>query len=396
MGNVSVVDELLGLEAQPAVRGVADFAATVAASNGMLIPLELLVQARLPAGATHEQAALLKREYRHKSQLLDSDRPLLACVCDILADSTPEPIALAACVAALAPAGVPRVLAMSLELAPALTTPIEADEIIIRVALGSDPRHATAGLQTLRGALVTRPETRLLVVLHDLGNGVASPTAAHELMGELADLSDMVWALPLLTHARGAAAAARRALYIDTATRLDALGLERLAPGLYGQRHAQVPARPSAWLTRIMNRLPQADVLGLGPAAHSRFNEMHFDNHTDADMHARDVKRGGYGIARTYTSSPLEQFVAALLQKLAGGGVVDVMALAVRCQCASPMFMEACDSTIDALRNSGALSGKDARRVSLQASNDAHFGETHARLGELRDALPAIASLGKR
>ncbi|MCC6707236.1 MAG: hypothetical protein IT492_06710 [Gammaproteobacteria bacterium] len=395
MGNVSVVDELLGLDAQPAARGVADFAATIAASNGMLIPLELLVQARLPAGATHEQAALLKREYRHKSRLLDSDRPLLACVCDILADSTPEPIALAACVAALAPPEVPRVLAMSLDLARALTAPIEADEIIIRAALNSDPRHAAAGLQTLRSALAARSDTRLLVVLHDVRNGVASPTAPHDLMRALADLADMVCALPLLTRARGTAAAAQRALYMDTATRLDALGLKRLAPGLYGQRHARVPARPSAWLTRIMNRLPQADVLGLGPAAHSRFNEMHFDNHTDAGLHARDVKRGGYGIARTYASSPLEQFVEALLHKLAGGGVVDVTALAVRCQCASPMFMKACDSTIDALRNSGALSGKDARRVSLQASNDAHFGETHARLGQLRDALPTIAPLGK-
>lgn len=396
MSNVSLVDELLGLDAQPVARGVADFAATIAASNGMLIPLELLVQARLPAGATHEQAALLKREYRHKSRLLDSDRPILACVCDILANSTPVPAALAACVAALAPPSVPRVLTMSLDLTSAFTAPIEADEVIVRVALNSDARGAAVGLRTLRGALVSRPDTCLLVALHEQRNVTASLTAPHALLHELAGVADMVCALPLLTRGQGEAAATRRALYIETATHLRALGLERLAPGLYGQRRSRVPARPSPWLNRIMNRLPQTDVLGLGPAAHSRFNEMHFDNHADPGVHARDVKRGGYGIARTYASSPVEQFVEALLHKLAGGGVVDVTALAVRCQCASPMFMEACDATIDALRDSGALSGKDARRVTLQASNDAQFGEAHTRLGQLRDAVAAIAPLGKR
>lgn len=63
MGSLSLVDELPNLESHLARHAVADFAATIAASNGMPIPLELLVQTHLPASANLNHAQLVKREY---------------------------------------------------------------------------------------------------------------------------------------------------------------------------------------------------------------------------------------------------------------------------------------------------------------------------------------------
>jgi len=407
MGNISLVDELLGLEQRAAdCQGIADFAASIAASNGMLIPMELLVQARLPASADLAHAQWLQREYRHKSRLLDTDRHIVACVCDILpsrGDALPiAPRALAACVEALAPAQVPRVLAFGLDDAHhtviALLGESDPAELVMLVELDTAPRDAVPQLRQLRLQLHGHPGTRLVAVLRDEREGIATASAAttRALLQALVDTVDLLFVLPLLTHDYPSAAPAGRARYREIANTLAELGLARLAPGLYACRRLTVPQRPLPWLNRIMTRLPQADVLGLGPAARSRFNEVRFDNHVDPTMYSRDLVRGGYGIARTYTSTPVEQFIEALVIKLASGSVVDVAALAVRCQCTSPLFLEACGRTFDVLRATGAVSGADANRVAVRAANDAWFPEVHAQLATLRDATPSVTPLARR
>jgi hypothetical protein len=400
MGNLSLVDELLGADAGAGTRGVADFAATVAASNGMLIPFELLVQARLPASAESGQALLFERESRHKMRLLDTDRPVFACVCDIVAADVPAPGALAACITALAPAPVPRVLAVTLERTAlylhALLAEVEVAEVIMRVPLDAAARATAATVKALRARLPAPTAARLLAVLCDGDAGPCSCDDRRALLAELAEQVNLVCTLPLLTRETRPPRRTGREHYLEVADALEQLGFVRVAPALFALRRPGTPSPALPWLNRIMGRLPQADVLGLGPAARSRFNEMNFDNHADPAVHAREVQRGRYGIARTYASSPVEQFVDALLVKLASGSVVDVDALAVRCQCDSPAFLEACDKTFDGLRSHGALSGRDTRCIEVNAGNDCHFGETRARLAELRGALPAVAAFARR
>ena len=94
MASVTLVDEMLGLQNLAAASDILpDFVTSIGASNGMLIPLEVLVQTRLPDKLDHAHAQLLKHEYEHKSALLDADRQITACVCTIAAsahDATSE------------------------------------------------------------------------------------------------------------------------------------------------------------------------------------------------------------------------------------------------------------------------------------------------------------------
>jgi hypothetical protein len=363
-----------------------------------------LVQTRLPDSVSLDDAHLLQREFRHKSRLLDADRRIVACVCDIVtSDLPPSPansLALATCVAALAPAHIPRVLAVAPNISQsAIATLLDTchpAELVVRIELDGSALRPAPRLRELRARHESQPRTRVLAVLAEAGDG-GTPAALSSvcvLLEELAAEVDVIFLLSMLTC--GKRAAEGRARYLACVDHLESLGLVRLAPGLYAPHHRSVPRRPLPWLTRIMGSLPHADVLGLGPAARSRFNEMHFDNHSELGAYARDVKRGGYGIVRTSTSSPLELFTEALLIKLASGSAVDVAALAARCQCATPLFMETCDRIFDGLRSSGAVSGRDTQRIKLEAANDAWFPELHAGLRRLRDSTSIVTPLARR
>lgn len=406
MGNIALVDELLGVPVQTTQRGIADFAASIAASNGMLIPLELLVQTRLSDSVSLDDAHLLQSEFRHKSRLLDADRRIVVCVCDIVSsDLPPSPansLALATCVAALAPAHIPRVLAVAPNISQyAIATLLDTchpAELVVRIELDGSALRPAPRLRELLAPHQAQPRTRVLAVLAEAGDG-GTPAALSSvcvLLDELAAEVDVIFLLSMLTCGKRPPAPEGRARYLACVNHLESLGLVRLAPGLYAPQHRSVPRRALPWLTRIMGGLPHADVLGLGPAARSRFNEMHFDNHSELGAYARDVKRGGYGIARTSTSSPLERFTEALLIKLASGNAVDVAALAARCQCATPLFMQACDRIFDGLRSSGAISGRDTQRVKLEAANDAWFPELHAELRRLHDSTSIVTPLARR
>ena len=215
-----------------------------------------------------------------------------------------------------------------------------------------------------------------------------APTA---LIAAIAAHAHAIYLLPLLLTPPPPAdstSAACQQHYQALVALLMTLGFRRNAPGLFS--HAQ--ARDPPLLKRIIAGLPQADVLGLGPAARSRVNESRFDNYVAFADYARDLGHGGFGIARTYTTTPVAQFIEELTLQLAGGDVADLHALALRCHCASASFTEHCDAVIGALVADGAITRTSAHRIALSAPNDARFATVHTTLARLREQAP-LASL---
>ncbi len=408
MATLTVVEEMLGLETRPTdSEGPADFVASVRTSNGMLIPLEVLVQTRLHTNPSRAHTELLKREYRHKSALLDDDRFIAACLCTLIS-STPDaapvaPHALAACISVLAPARVPRIVAFELESSHAVMLALlaesDAAELLMHVEISTAAGHAAPLLHKLRKHLHDHPRTRLVAVMgNKRSDGTAiNLSAAAALMGELAATVDLIFLLPLSAGGASGPSFAGRRCYDELAALLIQLGQVRQAPGLFGPARTSTEwEQPLSWLSRIMVRLPQCDLLGLGPAAHSRFNDVCFKNHAVLSDYAHDLARGGFAIARTFVTRPANHFIDAVILKLASGREVDLPALAMGCRCGSPAFLKACIQTVDTLHASGAISSRDARRVALKAANDARFGDIHTELGLLRSEVNIVTRLPGR
>ena len=408
MATLTLVEEMLGLETRPADSdGLTDFVASIGTSNGMLIPLDLLVQTRLHTNPSRAHTELLKREYRQKSALLDDDRHIAACLCTLVAsaqDAAPVAThALAASIKVLAPAHVARIVAFELEsshaVMAALLAESDAAELLMHVEIGTAAGHAAPLLHKLRKHLHDHPRTRLVAVMgNKRSDGSAiNLSAAATLLTELAATVDQIFLLPLFAGSASGSSFAGRRCYDELAALLIQLGLVRQAPGLFGPaRNTMECEQPLSWLNRIMVRLPQCDLLGLGPAAHSRFNDVCFKNHAVFSDYAHDLERGGFAIARTFMTKPANHFIDAVILNLASGREVDLPALAMGCQCGSPVFLKACIQTVDTLHASGAISSRDARCVALKAANDAHFGDIHTQLGLLRSEINTVTRMPER
>lgn len=374
---MTVVDALLGLDPGEAARGSPPFEACVAASNGMLIPSELVMQARLFDSAGHAHARLLRAEFAQKRRLLDRDRRIALCLCEILPRAPEASGGLLACLAAVAPPMAPRAFLLPASSAEAVARSLPADdaplELLVWVDWDSAPARIERALLALAQACAARRDTRLIAVPR---LGAALPAATDALLRVLTEHAALIFLLPLLCTTPGQAP---RALYTAIASELASAGWTRLAPGL----HAATSATPRPRLTAGLARLPQCDVLGLGPATWSRFDDVRFASQTSLRDYAHAVGRGGFAIAGATRRTPTAHFVEALLFGLAGGARVDLARLAAQCRCDSPQLLEEATRLARDLAAQGAVSG-DVEGLRLEAADDREFGELCAGVARLR------------
>lgn len=387
---MTVVNALLGLDPGEAGRGAPPFEACVAASNGMLIPSELVMQTRLLDSAGHAQARLLRAEFAHKHRLLDRDRRIALCLCEILPRAPQASGGLVACLAAVAPPTAPRALLLPASSAEAVARALPADdaplELLVWVDWGSAPARIERALIALARACAERREARLIAVPRLTTTRLADND--DTLLRVMTEHAALVFLLPLICAAPGAAP---RALYGTLAAALARAGWARLAPGL----HAPTSDAARPWLTGRLARLPQCDVIGLGPAAWSRFDDVRFANQASPREYAHAIGRGGLAIAGATRRTPAEQFVEALLFGLAGGARLDLARLAAQCHCDSPLLRAEAARVARALLAQGALSGEvDALR--LEAANDREFGEVCASVARLRGVSGTVTRLRPR
>ncbi|MGE0859747.1 MAG: hypothetical protein AB7I01_21220 [Gammaproteobacteria bacterium] len=387
---MTVVDALLGLDPGEAARGTPPFEACVAASNGMLIPSELVMQTRLQDSAGHAQARLLRAEFAHKRRLLDRDRRIALCLCEILPRAPEASGGLVACLAAVAPPTAPCALLLPASSAEAVARALPADDapldLLVWVDWDSAPACIERALFTLARACAERRAARLIAVPRlALSQRRGDDDALLRVITEHAAL---LFLLPLICAAPGGAP---HALYGTLAAALAGAGWARLAPGLY----APTSAAPRPLLTGRLAHLPQCDVLGLGPAAWSRFDDVRFANQASPREYAHAIGRGGLAIAGATRRTPTEEFVEALLFGLAGGARLDLARLAAQCHCDSPLLLTEATRVVRALLGQGALSGEvDALR--LEAANDREFGDVCARVARLRGVTGTVTPLTPR
>ncbi|MBX9606574.1 MAG: hypothetical protein K2Y51_10130 [Gammaproteobacteria bacterium] len=386
---MTVVDALLGLEPREAARNTPPFEACVAASNGMLIPSELVMQSRLVDSASHAQARLLRTEFAYKRRLLDRDRRIAFCLCEIVPRAPQASGGLLACLAAVAPPAVPRVLLLPASSAEAVARALPEDgaplELLVWVDWDSEPARIERALQTLAQACAARRDARLIAVPR---LGVAPPAATDALLRVVTEHAALLFLLPLLCATPGQTP---RALYAALAAALASAGWTRLAPGL----HAPTSTTPRPRLTADLTRLPQCDVLGLGPATWSRFDDVRFSNQASLRDYAHAIGRGGLAIAGASRCTPAEQFVEGLLCGLAGGARVDLARLAAQCHCDSPQLLVEATRVARALAAQGALSG-EVDALCLEAANDCQFEEVCASVARLRDVSGTVTPLTPR
>lgn len=399
---------LLGdiLHDDPAQRQMraADFATALSASNDQPIPLDLIIHIDLRLARQASDMALIERECRRKASLLAPDRRIAGLVCslgqiddaraafcqaaiataldsfthdraapseqlllfDLDAQSCPEPLL------ALGP---------SMEWIGMFTLPQDADDAtrcltrLARAGTALSPRASTiwlqpsasaAGQHTEDAVLATASETQqALYVLPLFAGSYGRDESAPDHRGSEAQV-----------RARFAAAA-------------DAHGFERAAPGLYTRRTAHCGTGGRTRLTRLLDRLYDTDVVGIGPGALSRIDRNRFGNFASLEAFRTDLIDGGYGVGQGSVMDEAQVLVGNLLAKLAGGGSVDPAALAQGYRQLGEDFRRKLQATLLALGRANALALDADGCVRLLAAHDIRYDETCLRLRQLARAESA-------
>lgn len=137
-----------------------------------------------------------------------------------------------------------------------------------------------------------------------------------------------------------------------------------------------------ARLSRVLSDWFDADVLGLGPGAESRFGGDCFLNCIDVEAWRTNLMRGGLGTEQSRMLSTAQRFVAALLAKLAAGRRIHAEDVLRRRPGVPPAFARTCLDTLTVLAGFGALAATP-QGYRLEVGQRDRFGEVVARLARL-------------
>lgn len=370
----------------------ADFVVAVRASNDEPIPLDVIVHLDLRFVSSNRDVDMIERDCRRKAALLAPDRRLAGFVCTLgeLGDGRG-----ASCLAGIAAATA----CFTRERAPPTVNLILFDvtdigvpedflhcapaaDLIGCVTLANDPGPTCRGLTRVGAA--TAPSQRGFTVWVRQPAARLSPPATDAQLRAAGGAADTLYLLPL--YAAGAGSGE-----VDDgieATVGDSLGeylavhgFERTAPGLY-VRGPAARSGTAARITRLLKRLYDTDVLGVGAGAVSQLEHRCFTNLASAETFRTDILGGGYGIVEGAFISDSQLFVGNLLARLAGGAEIDVRALALSYRSLSADFHSAVHETLHALARADALAMR-AGRIRLLPRNDSEFGAVARQLWQV-------------
>lgn len=144
-----------------------------------------------------------------------------------------------------------------------------------------------------------------------------------------------------------------------------------------------------AQFSRVLSDWFEADVVGVGPGAESRFGGDCFLNHVDAEAWRANLVRGGLGTHLTRMLTTAQRFVADLLAKLAAGRRIPATDVLRRRAGVPPPFARTCLAAFEALSATDALTATP-RGYRLDIAQRRRFGEVVGLIAGLAATPPAV------